>query len=180
MKPYQDIYNRIITSDVFRTDGKPIDLPAALTELANAVHACPEDINWELGEHTEAPLDSLIVGAYWALTEWHAGQWSPEYAALCALGEVFQPGCTGAPSPEDSEWSAYVLTGQALGGHRLYEPTEAPEGWEWWKEIPSPIAGSAIIATEGEEEEVLCASEEEADWIAGDNPGAIVVWKPRA
>lgn len=112
MKPYTEIYTEIITSEVFRTDGKPIDLPEALTRLANAVHACPEEIDWYLGEFTEAPLSDLIVRAFWSLTEWHGGQSSPEYAALCALGEVFKPGMTGPPEEDAPEFTAYELIGK--------------------------------------------------------------------
>lgn len=106
-------YTAIIESEVFRNNGPAIDLPTALIELGNAVHENETDeFIWSsLGEHTEAPLGDLIVGAYWSLTEWHAGQYSPEYAALCALGQVFSPGMTSPPKPEDggAELAAYEL-----------------------------------------------------------------------
>lgn len=110
-------YWEIMQSDVFRLDGKPIDLPDALARLARAVHGADDldEFVWSsLGEHTEAALGDLIVGAYWALSEWHAGQSSPEYAALCALGEVFKPGCTGPPEEGDEspEAAAYELIGK--------------------------------------------------------------------
>ena len=104
-------YNAIMRSAVFRTDGKPIDLPRALSLLARAVHTheTDESIWSSLGEHTEAPLGDLIVGAYWAMTDWHAGQSSPEYAALCALGQVYSPGMTSGPEPDSCEAIAYEL-----------------------------------------------------------------------
>jgi len=104
-------YNVIMRSAVFRTDGKPIDLPRALSLLARAVHGRETDESiWScLGEHTEAPLGDLIIGAYWALTEWHAGQFSPEYAALCELGKVFPPGRTSGPEPGSGEAVAYEM-----------------------------------------------------------------------
>ena len=79
----------------------------AIIALANAVHEYDGDNNdmWSIGEFGECSLDNLIVGAYWHYTEWHAGQWSKGYAALCALGQVFSPGMTG---PEDDN-SAYML-----------------------------------------------------------------------
>ena len=124
MKTYPETITRpyweIMKSSVFRTDGPAIDLPAVLAELGNAI--ADEDTSgdeydyiWSsLGEHTEAPLGDLIVGAYWALTEWHGGQHSPEYAAMCALGLVFSPGCTGPPQGDDEspESAAYELIGQ--------------------------------------------------------------------
>jgi hypothetical protein len=113
-------YNAIAKSEVFRTDGKPIDLPRALTLLGNAVHSHETDESiWScLGEHTEAPLGDLITGAYWSLTEWHAGQSSPSYAALCALGQVFSPGpCASGPEPDSCEAIAYDLIGQWFESH---------------------------------------------------------------
>ena len=62
-------YWEVMKSDVFRTDGKPIDLPDALARLGNAINETDTsgdeyDFIWDsLGEHTEAPLGDLIVGA---------------------------------------------------------------------------------------------------------------------
>ena len=104
-------YNAIIKSDVFRLDGASIDLPRALCLLGQAVdkYELPEDIWCSLGEFSEACLGDLIVGAYWACTEWHSGQSSDTYAALCALGQVFSPGMTCNPEPDTSEMIAYEL-----------------------------------------------------------------------
>lgn len=114
-------YRAIMNSEVFRLDGKPIDLPRALRLLGNAVHNHETDeFIWSaLGEHTEAPLGDLIVVAYWSLTEWHAGQSSPSYAAMCALGTVFSPGCSSAPEPDSPEYSAYELIGEWFAAHPL-------------------------------------------------------------
>lgn len=115
MKTYPDAITRpywaIMQSRVFRTDGPDIDLPAVLIDLANACHAEETDeFIWsDLGGHTEATLGDLLIGAYWSLTEWHAGQWSDTYAALCAIGRVFRPGCTNGPEPESGEATAYEL-----------------------------------------------------------------------
>ena len=97
-------------SEVFRLDGPAIDLPEALAELGNAVHSdYSDEIDWRLGEGNESDLSSLIIGAYWSLTEWHAGQSSPSYAALCSLGRVFSPCMTSAPEENSGESSAYEL-----------------------------------------------------------------------
>jgi hypothetical protein len=112
-------YNAIISSEVFRIDGKPIDLPRALRLLGKAVHSHETDeFIWSsLGEFTEAPLGDLIIGAYWTLTEWHAGQSSPSYAAMCSLGQVFSPGHASGPEPDSSEAIAYELIDQWFKNH---------------------------------------------------------------
>jgi hypothetical protein len=106
-------YNAIMRSEVFRLDGPAIDLPRAFTLLGQALdkYDLPEGIWCSLGESTEACLGDLIVGAYWALSEWHGGQASDTYVALCSLGQVFKPGMTSAPGYEDSEFTAYELIG---------------------------------------------------------------------
>lgn len=117
-----EIHTRITSSEVFRTDGPEIDLPAVLIELGQAVHALNHDDDTEhiwgtIGEHTEAPLGDLIVGAYWALSEWHAGQESNSYAALCVLGQVYSPGMECAPEEEDPAHTAYELINQWFTQH---------------------------------------------------------------
>ena len=37
-------------------------------------------------------LADLIEGAYFHFMDWHAGQWSQEYQALCIIGRIFKPG----------------------------------------------------------------------------------------
>ena len=108
MKTTQEIYEEIMASEVFRMDGESIDLPEKLIELASAIKS-EDETDWNMGEFTEAPLSELIVGAYWALTEWHAGQWSESYAALCALGGIFSPGMTNAPDEDEPCFTAYEL-----------------------------------------------------------------------
>lgn len=176
------LYWEIMKSDVFRTDGKPINLPDALARLGNAINETDTsgdeyDSIWSsLGEHTEASLGDLIVGAYWSLTEWHAGQSSPEYAAMCALGEVFKTGCTGPPSPEDSEWSVYMLLCQHFGGYVLFEPSAPKEGDEWWQGIPSARAGYLVL-NDDEETARECDTYEGAVEIMAINPHLCGVWK---
>lgn len=97
-----------MASEVFRLNGPKIALPEKLIELAEAIKS-EEETDWNMGEFTEAPLSELIVGAYWALTEWHAGQWSESYAALCALGGIFSPGMTNAPDEDEPSFTAYEL-----------------------------------------------------------------------
>ena len=109
------IHAEITTSDIFRLNGQTIDLPAKLIELARAIEAADGDESiWSIGEYSEAPLDALVIGAYWALTEWHGGQSSDTYAAMCALGRIFKPGMASAPTEEDesAEWDAYDAINQ--------------------------------------------------------------------
>jgi hypothetical protein len=107
----------ILSSDIFRTDGKPIDLPQALIDLCEAVEEIDHTDDdtehmWDaIGEHTEANLGDLIAGAFWTLTAWHAGQYSPEYAALSALGGIYSPGCGNGPEPESGEAIAAEMLG---------------------------------------------------------------------
>jgi hypothetical protein len=101
-------YSAIMRSNVFRLDGPPIDLPRALALLGRAVHRRETDeFIWTLGESQECSLGDLIVGAYWALTEWHGGQASPSYAALCSLNRVFSPGMARGPEPDSGEAVAF-------------------------------------------------------------------------
>ena len=77
-----------------------------LIVLANTLaNTETDEFIWCLGEGDEFTLDSLIVGAYWHFTEWHGGQHSKGYLALCALGEVFSPGM----SMPETDNSAYQL-----------------------------------------------------------------------
>lgn len=79
----------------------------AIRKLAEAVRTFDGDHNdlWNIGEFESCPLSDLIVGAYWHFAEWHGGQWSPGYAALCALGDVFSPGMSG-PEPDNAAYLA--------------------------------------------------------------------------
>jgi len=110
MKTTQEAYGTIIESSIFKINGPQINLCIALIELCDAIKA-EEETNWSIGEFETASLDSLIVGAYWALTEWHSGQSDLTYAALSQLGTIFNPGCASAPTEgeETSEYDAYKL-----------------------------------------------------------------------
>ena len=81
----------------------------AIIKLAELVHAHDGDSDdlWAIGESGYCDLASLLVGAYWHYSEWHAGQCSLGYHALCAIGQVYSPGMTNGPEPDSSEQSAY-------------------------------------------------------------------------
>ena len=79
----------------------------AIISLSNAVHDYDGDTMdvWDIGEGGQSTVSELIVGAYWHYTEWHSGQWSKGYAALSALGQVFNPGMT-MPETENEAYLA--------------------------------------------------------------------------
>ncbi len=88
----------------------------ALDRLCAAIQEEPGDSDWVyLGEGMECAAGDLLVGAYWALTEWHGGQSSPEYATLCNIGRIFSPGMTIGPEPESPEWVAYEAVSDYFG-----------------------------------------------------------------
>jgi hypothetical protein len=99
---------KVAEKNIFTINGT-MDYPRIvelLTRIASEVEETEtDDDTWAIGEFSYCCLPDLITGAYWHFTEWHAGQSSPEYAALCALGYVFDPGMS---CPEyDNE--AYIL-----------------------------------------------------------------------
>jgi hypothetical protein len=105
----QDAYETIMASEVFRLDGPKIDLPQALIDLCDAINT-EDETDWNMGEFEQASLSDLITGAYWSLTEWHAGQYDITYAALSQLGTIFSPGMTSPPTEDMcGEYCAYEL-----------------------------------------------------------------------
>ena len=82
----------------------------ALELLGNAVHSYDgETEDWLYLNDCSYGVDSFIVGGYWHLTEWHGGQWSDTYRAMCSLGTVFSPGMTDGPEPESCEQDIYKM-----------------------------------------------------------------------
>lgn len=107
----------VIDNSLSRVTGK-LDytrITQAITKLANRIQAYDGETEsiWYIGENGEYTLDDLIVGAYWHYTEWHGGQWSEEYAALSALGQVFNPGMTSC-EPDNM---AYQALNELVGKH---------------------------------------------------------------
>lgn len=94
MKNIARVY-KVINNSVFTINGKLgyKRVTDAVILLSNLIHIHDGDTEhlWSIGEGGECTLDDFIVGAYWHYTEYHGGQWSDGYAALCALGQVFKP-----------------------------------------------------------------------------------------
>lgn len=110
----EETFNKISDS-IFRINPPATyaELPALFIQLCEQIKEQPDTESLlSLGECGECDIASLIVGAYWHFTEWHAGQYSDSYAALCALGSIFQPGYTDGPEPESSEQYAYESLNQ--------------------------------------------------------------------
>lgn len=66
---------------------------SAIIELCEALEK-EEDIDWfceDIDIELVSSLDDLIVGSYWHFIEWHEGQGSLSYRALCALGRIYHP-----------------------------------------------------------------------------------------
>lgn len=88
-------------------------ITAEIIELCELIKMTETDEStWSIGEFGECDLGSFIVGAYWHYTEWHGGQSSMSYAALCALGSIFSPGMSSEPEPDSSEFAAYERLGE--------------------------------------------------------------------
>ena len=71
---------------LFRDEGGMtyVEFQLAIIRLCEAIEQA-DDIEWLPG------LDDLIIGSYWHFTEWHEGQNSLSYQALCALGRIYKP-----------------------------------------------------------------------------------------
>lgn len=106
------LYNVIDNSLFMVTGNLDYDrITDALIKLADTLATTETDESvWYIGECRTCCLDDLIIGAYWHYTEWHAGQYSKSYRALCALGQIFSPGMS---YPEDENEAYLVLNAMA-------------------------------------------------------------------
>ena len=131
----ESAFTRILHSELFRLNGEKIDLPEEVIALCEAIEEeyDSEDDScsmWYLGEFTESSLSDFIAGAFWSFTEWHAGQTSIEYQALCALGSIFSPGmASNTPREDDSEWDAYSSCNEWFQARRgqISQPLDASQ-----------------------------------------------------
>ena len=87
-------YTKIMQSGLFRLNGEEIDLLDAIQSLCDCISDDTNETDLSLGELSECCLADFIVGAYWALAEWHGGQYSETYSVLCSIGDIFDPGMT--------------------------------------------------------------------------------------
>ena len=110
----ETVFNRIMASDLFRLNGDKIDLCEELLALVKAVNEeeSLDEFIFDMGEGGECCLGDLIVGAFWAFQEWHGGQDSKEYAVMCELGSIFNPGMANGPEEDSPEETAYEQINQ--------------------------------------------------------------------
>ena len=99
------LYKNICTIDQTLSYDRIIEALRILGDTLDRYHGDNEDWIY-IGEFT-IPIDDLIVGSYWHLTEYHAGQYSDTYKALCSLGSVFSPGMESGPDPDTCEYMIY-------------------------------------------------------------------------
>ena len=100
----------VIDNSLFTINGKLCydRITDAFILLANEISQTETDESvWTIGEFGYASLDSLIVGAYCHYSEWHGGQYSKSYVALCALGAIFTMGY-GWMEEESPEVDVYI------------------------------------------------------------------------
>lgn len=102
----KEIFQEIMKSDLCYLAGPRIDLEQKTLDLCAAIKA-EKETDWNTGESEGFSLADYITGAFWAFSQWHAGQNSQSYAALCALGSIFSPGMCDGPEPESGEQIAY-------------------------------------------------------------------------
>lgn len=116
------LYN-VIENSLFTINGKLCydRVTDAIIALCREISETETDETlWYIGEHGYASLDSLIVGAYWHYTEWHGGQYSKSYAALCCLGDIFDPGFSGLDM-DSSEYDVYLTFHDMAANHKEKE-----------------------------------------------------------
>jgi len=88
-----------------------------LITLANVIcDSETDESTWWIGESGYFDLADLIAGAYWHYLEWHGGQSSKGYAALSALGQVFQP---NMEMPDDENLAYQLLNELAESENKL-------------------------------------------------------------
>jgi len=98
----------------------------AIIVFANTIAETETDSDvWYIGENGPCDLGSFVVGAYWHYTAWHGGQWSNGYAALCALGRVYNPNRASGPEPESCEAEAYQALEEMVIGESLPKGAES-------------------------------------------------------
>ena len=102
----ETVFTAILNSELCRAGGSKIQLPYAILNLCACIKG-EEETDWELGQFDSFDLASFIVAAYWCMSEWHSGQSSVEYQALCELGEIYKPNMSSGVEEDSAEEIAY-------------------------------------------------------------------------
>lgn len=107
---FKVIKNNLFTVNATLSYDRVNDAILLLCDLINSYDDDTEDL-WYLGE-TDIMLADLVVGAYWHYYEWHGGQYSKSYQCLCALGNIFSPGCSEIDQDNFGEYETYLALEQ--------------------------------------------------------------------
>ena len=65
-----------------------------------------------IGEYSYCCLSDMLVGAYWHYIDWHGGQSSESYLALCAIGSIYEPNMQDGCEPDSCEMDCYNMLDQ--------------------------------------------------------------------
>jgi hypothetical protein len=110
----------IVEASLFSTKGDIVSYDRtidAIVKLCDVLETNIDESVWSIGESSTASLDDLIVGAYWFFADYHNGQRSKEYAALCALGRIFKPGMSSGCGSDSCEEMVYQALETKLNGN---------------------------------------------------------------
>lgn len=112
---YSVAYNTIATINGRLSYERVTDCLIKLADMV-AEKETPEFFLQETGEFKEFALDSLLIGAYWHYEQWHGGQSSKGYRALCAIGRIYSPGMESGPEQGTGERIAFEQLHKLAGG----------------------------------------------------------------
>jgi hypothetical protein len=94
------------------------EILVSLIELCDLINKTEDTEEWIYIEGNYGSIPDLLGGAYWHLTEWHAGQSSMSYAAMCAIGSIFSPNMSSGPEEGSIEIDIYNML-ETLAGDQI-------------------------------------------------------------
>ena len=102
--------HRLAEKNLFLTSGN-LDYPRTLEAIAKLSEAVEEYTGdgeeiWFIEGMASSPAD-VLMGAFWHLCEWSAGQASRSYEVSCIVGRIFSPGFSDGPEPDSCEEDVY-------------------------------------------------------------------------
>jgi|DEB0MinimDraft_10_1074344.scaffolds.fasta_scaffold07124_1 hypothetical protein len=102
--------HRLAEKNLFLTSGN-LDYPRTLEVIAKLSEAVEEYTGdgeeiWFIEGMASSPAD-VLIGTFWHLYEWSAGQASRSYEVSCIVGRIFSPGFSDGPEPDSCEEDVY-------------------------------------------------------------------------
>jgi len=102
--------HRLAEKNLFLTSGnlgypRTLEVIAKLSEAVEEYTGEGEEI-WFIEGMASSPAD-VLIGAFWHLYEWSAGQTSRSYEISCIVGRIFSPGFSDGPEPDSCEEDVY-------------------------------------------------------------------------